>query len=322
MRGAGIYKYIGWGALCLLGLAVPLTGDPYWLSLGFNVLIFAILAIGMNIVVGYAGLLDLGYAAFFAIGSYTTAILMSYTDISFWLAWPLSGIIAGIFGVVIGVPTLRLRTDYLSIVTLGFGEITRLVINNLDVTGGPAGLYNLRAPNFPWGHLESQRGYYLLGVLMLFVGLGFSFWVRRSKLGTAWACIRHDEEVAQAVGINPLLAKLAAYGLGAIWGGLGGALFVEYQTAVSPTSFMFAQSLLVVMAVVLGGNGSLLGAMLGTLLVVAVPELFRAAEAWRLFAFGLVLIGVMMWRPEGLIRDVLTMPVEQRARRNADPQSK
>jgi branched-chain amino acid transport system permease protein len=318
---AAISKFGGWVALSILGLAVVIAGDPYWLSLGFNVLIFAVLAVGMNVVVGYAGLLDLGYAAFFAIGAYTTALLLTYTGISFWFAWPISGITAGIFGIIVGAPTLRLRTDYLAIVTLGFGEITRIVITNLEITGGPSGLYNLSPPSFLGHPIESQATYYLLAVLMLGAGMGFCHWVRRTRLGAAWIYVRHDEEVAQAVGVNPLLAKIAAYGFGAVWGGLAGALFVESETAVSPTSFTFVQSLLVVMAVILGGQGSLMGVMLGTLLVVAVPELFRATQSWRLLGFGLVLIAVMILRPEGFIRDAPSMPIEERARRRAAARS-
>lgn len=308
---------IAWGALLLLAAIVPFTGDAYWLSLGFTVLTFAVLAIGLNVVVGYAGLLDLGYAAFFAIGSYTTALLMSLTDCSFWVACPISGLIAGIFGVIIGAPTLRLRTDYLAIVTLGFGEITRLVITNLDITGGPTGLYGLREPELFGTSLQSLEPYYWLALIMVVLGLVFCAWVRRTKLGAAWAYVRHDEEVAQAVGVNPLAVKLAAYGLGAIWGGLSGAIYVESAGAVSPTSFTFAQSLLVVMAVVLGGQGSLLGVVLGTVLVIGIPEFFRTADSWRLLAFGVVLIVVMIWRPTGLIRDTFRAPVEEWANRHA-----
>jgi branched-chain amino acid transport system permease protein len=302
--------HLGWAAFLLVAIGIPLVGDQYVLSVSLNVLIFAVLAVGMNVVVGYAGLLDLGYAAFFAVGAYTTALLMIHTDASFWLIWPLSGFAAGIFGVVIGIPTLRLRTDYLAMVTLGFGEITRLSITNLDFTGGPTGLYGLREPTL-FGEMLSSAGYYWLSLAMLIIGLVLSSWIRKSKLGAAWTYIRHDEEVAQAVGVNPLLAKLAAYGFGAVWGGLAGAIFVESSTAVSPTSFIFAQSLLVLMAVILGGPGSLAGAVLGACVVVGVPEVFRDAESWRMFAFGVVLIVLMIFRPEGLIRESTSKPASK-----------
>src|SRR5580693_3573086 len=195
---------VGWALFFALAATVPLTHDIYALSVALNIAVFALLAIGMNIVVGYAGLLDLGYIAFFAAGSYTTAILMQDTSVSFWIAWPMSGLVAGIFGIAIGVPTLRLRMDYLAIVTLGFGEITRLVINNLEFTGGPTGIYNIRqATGFGWEF--TQTGYYYLALSMLAVGVAFSAWVRSSRLGAAWTYIRHDEEVARAVGVNPLI---------------------------------------------------------------------------------------------------------------------
>jgi len=292
-----------WILLLAIAIAIPISDNLYYLSVGNTVLIFALLAVGLNVVAGYAGLLDLGYVAFFAIGAYVTALLMTYTDIPFWLAWLLSGLAAGVFGLIIGAPTLRLRTDYLAIVTIGFGEITRIVITNLDVTGGPTGLYGLREPVIAGHVIVDPKAYYFISLAMLLAGLGFSFWVRRSKLGAAWAYIRYDEEVAQAVGVNPLTAKLAAYGLGAIWGGLAGGVYVESVGAVSPTSFTFAQSLLVVMSVVLGGAGSLPGVLVGTLLVIGLPELFRTAESWRLLAFGGALVALMLWRPSGLIRD-------------------
>jgi branched-chain amino acid transport system permease protein len=297
------HTLLPWLVLAAIAIAIPLSGNPYYLSVGNTVLIFAVLAVGLNVVAGYAGLLDLGYVAFFAIGSYVTALLVTYTDIPVWLAWLLSGATAGVFGLIIGAPTLRLRTDYLAIVTIGFGEITRIVITNLDVTGGPTGLYGLREPVIAGYTLVEPRTYYFISLAMLLSGLAFSFWVRRSRLGAAWAYIRYDEEIAQAVGVNPLAAKLAAYGLGGIWGGLAGSVYVESVGAVSPTTFTFAQSLLVVMSVVLGGAGSLLGVLVGTLLVIGLPELFRTAESWRLLAFGLALVLLMLWRPGGLIRD-------------------
>lgn len=300
-----------YAASLAFAVVVALYGNVYWQSLGFTVLVYAILAVGMNMVVGYAGLLDLGYAAFFAIGSYVTAMLMTYTDWSFWLIWPISGIAAGLFGMIVGAPTLRLRTDYLAIVTLGFGEITRLVINNLDVTGGPTGLYALREPEAFGFTVDNQIVYYWLALAMLIFGFATSALLRRSRLGVAWIYIRHDEDVAQAIGINPMAAKLAAYGLGAIWGGLAGGLYVESAGAVSPTSFTFTQSLLVVVSVLLGGQGSLPGVLVGTSLAVGLPEVFRTAESWRYFIFGIVLVAVMLWRPRGLVRDTYRSSVER-----------
>jgi branched-chain amino acid transport system permease protein len=292
-----------WIFLAIVAIAIPLSGNGYYLSVGTTVLIFAVLAVGLNVVLGYAGLLDLGYVAFFAIGSYVTAMLLYYTELPFPLAFILSGITAGLFGVLVGAPTLRLRTDYLAIVTIGFGEIVRIVATNLDITGGPTGLYGLRQPVVGSYTITEPIAYYWIALGMLVIGLSFSAMIRRTKLGAAWAYIRYDEEVAQAVGINPFLIKLSAYGLGAIWGGFAGSIYVVSVGAISPTSFTFGQSLLIVMSVVLGGQGSLLGVVVGTLCVIAIPEAFRAAESWRLLGFGIALIALMLWRPTGLIRD-------------------
>jgi branched-chain amino acid transport system permease protein len=292
-----------WLVLAILAITIPLSGNVYYLSVGTTVLTFAVLTVGLNVVLGYAGLLDLGYIAFFAIGSYVTAMLLYYTEAPYPLAFLASGIVAGLFGMVIGAPTLRLRTDYLAIVTIGFGEIVRIVATNLDITGGPTGLYGLRQPVVAGYTISEPVDYYWIALAMLVVGLGFSAAVRRTRLGAAWAYIRYDEEVAQAVGVNPFLTKLSAYGLGAIWGGFAGSIYVVSVGAVSPTSFTFGQSLLVVMSVVLGGQGSLLGVVVGTLCVIAIPEAFRAADSWRLLAFGITLIALMLWRPRGLVRD-------------------
>ncbi|MGE3872023.1 MAG: branched-chain amino acid ABC transporter permease [Parvibaculaceae bacterium] len=302
-----------WAVLAVAAIAIPLSGNLYYLSVGTTVLIFAVLAVGLNVVLGYAGLLDLGYIAFFAIGSYVTAMLFYYTDTPFLPALLASGAAAGLFGMIIGAPTLRLRSDYLAIVTIGFGEIVRIVATNLDITGGPTGLYGLRQPTIAGYTLEDPVTFYCIALGMLGIGLGFSRMIRRTRLGAAWAYIRYDEEVAQAVGINPFIAKLGAYGLGAIWGGFAGSIYVVSVGAVSPTSFNFTQSLLVVMAVVLGGQGSLLGVIIGTLCVIAIPEAFRSADSWRLLAFGLALIALMLWRPTGIIRDRFKVDAPARA---------
>ena len=289
--------------LCLILVGIPFRNDAYVLSVGLDIALFTVLAIGMNIVVGYAGLLDLGYAAFYAIGAYVTGVLMQDTSLSFWLIWPLAGIVAGIFGMIIGAPTLRLRTDYLAIVTLGFGEITRLTITNLSVTGGPTGLYNVRPPQIFNHTLQDPIEFYIMALAMVAIGIAFSLYIRRTWLGAAWMYVKHDDEVAQAVGVNPFTTKLWAYGLGAVWGGLSGAVFVEALTAVSPTSFTFDESLSIVIAVILGGQGSVAGAMLGAFLVVGIPELFRPLSSWRLLGYGFMLIVFMLVRPGGMLHD-------------------
>ncbi len=308
-------RLTAWIVLAAIALAIPIWGNAYYVSVGTTVLIFAVLAVGLNVVLGYAGLLDLGYVAFFAIGSYTTGMLVRYTPVPFPLAFLASGALAGLCGLVIGGPTLRLRADYLAIVTIGFGEIVRITLTNLDFTGGPTGIYGIPMATIGGYELNSAVDYYWLALAMMAVGLVFTGLVRRTSLGTAWIYIRYDEEVAQAVGVSPFHAKLAAYGLGAVWGGLAGSIYVVSAGAVSPTSFTFAQSLLIVMSVILGGQGSLLGVVIGTICVIAIPELFRSVASWRLLAFGFVLIALMLWRPMGLIRDRFKLdPVPSRGR--------
>jgi branched-chain amino acid transport system permease protein len=179
-----------WIFLAIVAIAIPVSGNGYYLSVGTTVLIFAVLAVGLNVVLGYAGLLDLGYVAFLAIGSYVTAMLLYYTELPFLLAFILSGITAGLFGMLVGAPTLRLRTDYLAIVTIGFGEIVRIVATNLDITGGPTGLYGLRQPVVGSYTITEPIAYYWIALGMLMVGLSFSAMIRRTKLGAAWAYIR------------------------------------------------------------------------------------------------------------------------------------
>jgi hypothetical protein len=198
-----------WIFLAIVAIAIPVSGNGYYLSVGTTVLIFAVLAVGLNVVLGYAGLLDLGYVAFFAIGSYVTAMLLYYTELPFLLAFILSGITAGLFGMLVGAPTLRLRTDYLAIVTIGFGEIVRIVATNLDITGGPTGLYGLRQPVVGSYTITEPIAYYWIALGMLMVGLSFSAMIRRTKLGAAWAYIRYDEEVAQAAASIPSLSNSA-----------------------------------------------------------------------------------------------------------------
>jgi branched-chain amino acid transport system permease protein len=312
-----------WITLAIVAFAIPVWGNSYYISVGTTVLIFAILATGLNVVLGYAGLLDLGYVAFFAIGSYTTGMLIQYGGLQFPLAFVASGAVAGVFGLIIGAPTLRLRADYLAIVTIGFGEIVRITITNLDVTGGPTGIYGIPQAMIAGYEFDTPVDYYWLALAMMAAGLLFNWAVRRTKLGAAWAYIRYDEEVAQAVGVNPFLVKLAAYGLGSIWGGLAGSVYVVSVGAVSPTSFTFSQSLLIVMSVILGGQGSLLGVILGTICVIAIPEAFRSVESWRLLAFGVALVALMLWRPAGLIRDrfkVEPPPVRSLSAGRAEPE--
>ncbi|HWE62190.1 MAG TPA: branched-chain amino acid ABC transporter permease [Chloroflexota bacterium] len=296
------------GVLLLAMLAVPPTLNNYWITLLTSICVYAVLGLGLNIVVGYAGLLDLGYAAFFAIGAYATAYMMTTYGFSFWIMLPIGAALAALFGVIIGAPTLRLRSDYLAIVTLGFGEITRISATNLDITGGPNGLYGVPQPVLFGFTFQIPLHYYYLILALLLVTLFCVARLANSRIGRAWAYIREDEVAASAMGINTTRMKLLAYALGAVWAGIAGAFLAVQLTAVSPDSFTFNQSVQILIVVVLGGLGSIPGVILGAVVVVTVPEVLRGFSEWRLLLFALALIALMIFRPQGL------WPSRQRSR--------
>ncbi|MFZ5826866.1 MAG: branched-chain amino acid ABC transporter permease [Bacillota bacterium] len=298
---ARLVKPVGLTLLLMAATLVPLiTSSPYVMDVGTTVLFFMTLALGLNIVVGYAGLLDLGYAAYFAVGAYTAGILTQHFGWSFWLAMPLAGGFAMLLGTLIGFTVLRLRSDYLAIVTLGFGEIIRITANNLDVTGGPSGIFGIAGPNFLGIQFNSlTHYYYMMLVLVVLTTIAVSR-VGRSRIGRAWACLREDEDAAEAMGINTLGYKLLAYQVGTFWAGLVGAVFAVKMTAVSPMSFGFMQSITILLAVVMGGLGSVPGVILGGALVIILPEFLRAVSTWRYLVFGLALMLLMLTRPDGL----------------------
>ncbi len=291
-------------ALLAALLVVPQGLNNYWLTVLTSVCVYTMLGLGLNIVVGYAGLLDLGYAAFFAIGGYTAAYLMVTYNWSFWLVLPLGAMIAAVFGVVIGAPTLRLRSDYLAIVTLGFGEITRISATNLSFTGGPSGLFPVPQPVLGGFVFQTPLHYYYLALALALVTLFCVARLANSRVGRAWAYIREDELAAEAMGINTVRLKLLAYALGAVWGGVAGCFLAVQLTLISPQSFTFNQSVQILIVVVLGGLGSIPGVILGAVVVVMTPEALRSLpgdwQSARLFIFALALVALMIFRPEGL----------------------
>ncbi len=303
---------VGWIVIGLVALGLPNVTDAYTLTVATSVLTFAMLGVGLNIVVGYAGLLDLGYAAFFAIGAYVSSLLQLYVHLDFWATLPLSILAAAIAGVVIGYPTLRLRSDYLAIVTLGFGEIIRITASNLTVTGGPNGLYGIPAASIAGTSVTSGPAIYYLGLGFLAVILVFSALLARSRVGRAWRTLREDATAAEAVGIPTVQVKLLAYVAGAMVGGLAGPFFAARFGAVDPTSFTYQTSIQILIVVVLGGMGSLPGMLLGALVVVALPEALRFISDFRLLVFALGLIALMLVRPSGL------WPVSSGARRHKE----
>ncbi|WP_446715080.1 high-affinity branched-chain amino acid ABC transporter permease LivM [Comamonas sp. B21-038] len=287
-------------------------------------LIYVMLGLGLNIVVGFAGLLDLGFVGFYAVGAYTYALLFHWAGWSFWEALPLSGAAAALFGFLLGFPVLRLRGDYLAIVTLGFGEIIRLLLVNLvDVTGGPDGISGIPKPTlfgFELTRTASQEGaqtlqqlmgiefntmhmvifLYLLALCLALVTLWISNRLIRMPIGRAWEALREDEVACRSLGMNPTKIKLSAFTLGAMFAGFGGAFFAARQGIVSPESFSFIESALILAIVVLGGMGSQIGVVVAAILITVLPELAREFSEYRMLIFGLVMILMMVWRPQGL----------------------
>jgi branched-chain amino acid transport system permease protein len=286
-------------ALAALVIA-PMALGPYATVILTNALLYVILALGLNVVVGYAGLLDLGYAAFFAVGAYTVGILTHDFGFNFWVTLPIAVCAAVIAGVVIGTPTLRLRSDYLAIVTLGFGEIVRFSARNLGITGGAKGISGIEQPwLFGW-HINTPIEFYYVFALLAIIAIIVSIRLQGSRLGRAWLYVRHDEDAAEAMGIDTVKVKLAAYVTGAIFGALAGAFFAVNLGAISPESFSFQQSVLILMAVILGGMGKIPGVILGAFIVVLGPELLRDLGEYRLLIFAVGLLLIMLFRPRGI----------------------
>jgi branched-chain amino acid transport system permease protein len=328
---------VGWVLAIVIAAILPLIGEwfdiPLWLQRATSggalarTALFVLFALGLNVVVGFAGLLDLGYVAFWAIGAYTAAMISGaagYTmglragtatleDKPEWAAWMWFILIAAlgiavIAGVLLGSPTLRLRGDYLAIVTLGFGEIVRITANNLDtITVGPRGIASIPHPaihvlgiDLVWGTLLDVKYYYLL-LFFVVVWVVAIRMLDNSRIGRAWVAIREDEVAAASMGVPVVRMKLAAFAIGACTAGVGGVIYAEQVNFVSPPTFTILQSILILSMVVIGGMGSVWGSILGAALVVLLPEVFRGFEDYRFFIFGLSLVLVMIFRPQGLL---------------------
>ena len=329
-------------------LIVPLIAQQFgnaWVRIIDSALLYVLLALGLNIVVGYAGLLDLGYVAFYAVGAYLFALLASPQLLdtfpaikealpagmhtSIWLVIPLGALVAGFFGVLLGAPTLKLRGDYLAIVTLGFGEIIRVFLLNLDapvnITNGPKGIGPIDTPKlFGWDMGKSSEvlgmtippvtHYYYVFLALVLFGILICYRLEQSRIGRAWMAIREDEIAAKAMGINTRNLKLLAFGMGATFGGVSGVMFATFQGFVSPESFALQESIIIVAMVVLGGIGHLPGVIVGALLLAALPEVLRYvagplqqmtggrldASILRQLLVALAMITIMLMRPRGL----------------------
>jgi branched-chain amino acid transport system permease protein len=267
-----------------------------------------VVALGLNIVIGLAGLLDLGYVAFFAVGAYCYALLNHHFEMGFWTCLPIGGALGFIFGVILGFPVLRLRGDYLAIVTLGFGEIIRLILENWnEFSFGPSGIANIPRPGLFGVEMSLRQNHTYIYYLMILLTLFTIFVVRRlqdSRIGRAWMALREDEIACQAMGINKTRTKLSAFALGATWAGMGGVVFAAKTTFINPASFTIWESVIILCCVVLGGMGSIVGVIAGALTLKLLPEYFRAFSEYRMLAFGAVLVLMMVFRPGGIISDV------------------
>jgi branched-chain amino acid transport system permease protein len=284
----------------------PLLGIFFSEALN-NVGLYILMGLGLNIVVGYAGLLDLGYVAFYAIGAYTMGVLTSpglgYFHLTFWEALPFSLIMALMAGVLLGLPVLRMRGDYLAIVTLGFGEIVRLLFLSdwlKPYVGGTQGIQSIAQPKIGPLTISTPQQFYYLIIICIAIVLFIAWRVKDSRIGRAWMALREDEDVAQAMGLNLVITKLLAFASGALFGGLAGAIFSSKLVSVYPHSMNFMVSINVVSLIVIGGMGSVPGVVVGALALVGFPEILREFSEYRLLVYGAVLVGMMLYRPEGL----------------------
>jgi len=287
-------------ALTLL-MTLPFFLNNYYLDTINLALLYALLALGLNITVGFTGLLDLGYAAFYGIGAYVYALLSTGIGLSFWLGLPLGGAVAAFFGLLLGLITLHLRGDYLAIITLGFVQIIYLTLNNWDtLTQGPNGIMQIARPQIGELTLRTPFHFYYLILVFLIVGVIAVHRLLHSQIGRAWIAIREDEMAAEAMGIDTTRMKILAFVLGAAIAGVGGVFFAARYSFISPESFTFLESVRILSMIVLGGMGSIPGAILGAFLLTLLPELLRGFANYRMLIFGAALVVMMIFRPQGL----------------------
>ncbi|NGZ28174.1 MAG: high-affinity branched-chain amino acid ABC transporter permease LivM [Magnetococcales bacterium] len=308
----------------LLAFLLPFFVSKYWLNVATLAMIYVLLGVGLNIVVGLAGLLDLGYVAFYAVGAYGYGLGAQYLGLNFWQAIPFAALLAALLGAVLGFPVLRMHGDYLAIVTLGFGEIIRLVLNNWgSFTGGPNGVavpfpsipglsFNKVAKpgertihdllGIPFDSSYKYIFLYLVLLIMVVLVILAVSRIRTMPIGRAWEALREDEIACRSLGINHVVVKLSAFSLGALCGGIGGVFFAASQGFINPHSFTFFESAMILAIVVLGGMGSIVGVVAAAVTLTVLPELLREFADYRVLVFGLAMVGMMIWRPRGLLR--------------------
>ncbi|VVN94127.1 high-affinity branched-chain amino acid ABC transporter permease LivM [Pseudomonas fluorescens] len=310
--------------LIMIALVWPFFGSRGAVDIATLILIYVMLGLGLNIVVGLAGLLDLGYVGFYAVGAYSYALMSHYFGWSFWMCLPIAGLMAATFGFLLGFPVLRLRGDYLAIVTLGFGEIIRLLLRNMtELTGGPNGISNIEKPTLfglsfdrtaaegmqtfheyfglPYNSINKVIFLYLIALVLALCALYIINRLLRMPIGRAWEALREDEIACRALGLNPTVIKLSAFTLGASFAGFAGSFFAARQGLITPESFNFLESATILAIVVLGGMGSQLGVILAAIVMILLPELMRDFSEYRMLMFGALMVLMMIWRPQGLL---------------------
>lgn len=296
------------GTIAVVALVFPFIVSTYQVNIMVLALIFVVLGLGLNITVGLAGLLDLGYIAFFAVGAYTYALLNTGLGWGFWTCLPIGGAVGALFGTLLGFPILRLRGDYLAIVTLGFGSIAKIVLENWDtVFKGAAGIPGIARPGFFGAEMDLAAVTVYTYFLMLAMVLLTVFVTNRlkdSRIGRAWMALREDEIACVAMGVDVARTKLSAYAFGAFWAGLVGVVFAAKNTYINPASFTFMESAIVLSIVVLGGMGSIVGVILAALVLILMPEYLRAFSEYRMLVFGAVMVLMMIFRPQGLVSNI------------------
>jgi branched-chain amino acid transport system permease protein len=282
----------------------PFIGS-YWTHVLAYIGIYIMLGIGLNVVVGFAGLLDLGYVAFYAVGAYTYALMASPhfgMHVPFWVMVPVCAALAAFVGALLGIPVLRMRGDYLAIVTLGFGEIVRILINNLDIlTNGPKGLLRIDPPAIGSLKFTTPIHFYYLILAGCLLAAFVANRLNNSRIGRAWIAMREDQDAAALMGIDILKYKLMAFAIGASFAGVGGIIFAAKQGSIFPDDFSVMVSVNVVCLIIIGGVGSIPGVILGSIVLIGIPEVLRAVALYRMLAFGLLLVIMMIFRPMGIL---------------------
>lgn len=306
-------------ALAIALLIAPFAGSVYQVNIMISAMLYIMLALGLNIVVGLAGQLVLGYVAFYAVGAYAYGLLHQYFGLGFWVCLPLGGILAALFGLGLGFPVLRLRGDYLAIVTLGFGEIVRLaMLNWTSLTGGPRGISDIPRPGFFGMSMDINAAttyiYYLVFCAVIITIIVISR-LKNSRVGLALQALREDEIACEAMGIDITRAKLSAFALGSCWAGFAGVIFAAKTTFINPSSFTFMESAMILSMVVLGGMGSISGVIIAAIILIMAPEYLRAFSEYRMLIFGAIMVVMMIFRPQGLVSG------ERRQYRISDPES-